>query len=147
MTARFYYRLSGVRGRLLSRGPELGRASLSISLDALLSRLPPRVIKRVHSLDQSINNMNSVENVVHAVDGFHIEDSRDKISLDNMLLHSNALNGREHSCQKSKYRLPARQLWHSRSFKRYIFRKGDFGQILGRKTTQICFDRRYFLFS
>jgi hypothetical protein len=85
--------MSWTRNLVLTSPAPNGAVSIETFLGGgLLLGLRLRIVKRVYALDLAVNNVNPVENVVHTVHRFHFEESRDIISLHNMLLHLNSFN-------------------------------------------------------
>ena len=121
-----YYLFPSVRGDLLMKMGRTAEARGEIArAKVLLHGDPPGdgkryvvrtirsdqfgIVKRVYVLDLSLYNLNPIEHMINAIYCLHVEDSRNVVSLDNVLLHVDAFDQRQDTCQETLNGLPAAQ--------------------------------------
>ena len=63
----------------------------------------------MYVFDLSIYNLDPIEHMINAIYCLHVEDGRNVVSLDNMLLHVDAFDHRQDTCQETLNSLPTGQ--------------------------------------
>jgi hypothetical protein len=95
------------------------RAWLSNSSLAVLAR----IIKCANLLQFPTDNQAQIHNMIDTVHRLHIENGRDAIAIDYVLLYFYALDERKDAGEESHDRLTASQFRHLWPFKRYVGRE------------------------
>jgi hypothetical protein len=70
------------------------------------------MVKRVYPFDLSVYNLNPIEYMINTIYRLHIEDGRNVISLDDVLLELDAFDDRQDTCQETLNSLLTGQRWH-----------------------------------
>jgi hypothetical protein len=63
--------------------------------------------------------MAQIHDMIHTFSRLHIEDGRDIIAIDYVLLYVYTVDERKDACEEAHYRLTARQFGHQWPLKRY----------------------------
>jgi hypothetical protein len=70
-----------------------------------LSGSLPWIVESANFLQFAIYNAAHINNVIHSVDGLHVEDSRDILTISDVLLYLDVIDEGQDSSQEGKYRL------------------------------------------
>src|ERR1700691_5619353 len=84
-----------------------------------LTRALAWIIECANLCQFSTDNKTQIDNMIHAVDRFHVENGRDISAVDNLLFYLYTLDQRKNASEEAHYRLAASQFWHQCLFKRY----------------------------
>src|SRR5580704_1346860 len=77
------------------------------------------IIEGANLFQFSTNNMTQIDNMIHAVNRLHVENGRDIIAVDNVLLYFYTPDKRQNAREETHYRLAALQFRHQWPFKRH----------------------------
>src|ERR1700679_604776 len=81
--------------------------------------------------------MAQIHNMIHALSRLHVEDCRDIIAIDYMLLYFYTVDERKDAGKEAHYFLPACQFRHQWALKRYVGCEGHRRKVFARETVQI----------
>jgi hypothetical protein len=108
-----------------------------------LTRALAWIIEGANLFQFSTDNKTQIDNMIHAVNRLHVENGRDIIAVDNVLLYFYTLDKRQNAREETHYRLAARQFRHQWPFKRHAGCERHGRQVFARETVQITFYYRY----
>ena len=101
------------------------------------------IVESANLSQLSADDAAQIHHMIHPVHRFHIEDGRNIIAIDNVLLDLYALDERKDARQKTHDRLTACKFRHQRPLKRYGWCEGHGRQVFARETMQITLHYRY----
>jgi hypothetical protein len=108
-----------------------------------LARALAWVIEGANLFQFSADNKTQIHNMIYAVNRLHVENGRDIIAVDKVLLYFYTPDEWQNAREETHYRLATHQFRHQWPFKGHAGCERHGGQVFARETVQIAFYYRY----